>query len=204
MSRFRGLVYVKHGRVGSRSEGPDCYLQTYRADFLLRYQERHPWQPDYALEFYGRHMVEIEGTLVDAHTIKVASISDILSPMIPRPGEVAAHLGDPFALRYGQSVHLDDAKLKIEFHAVEQDSRCPVGVVCVWEGQCVVGLSLTRDSGESQKFSLTARAGHPELAAAEVFGYRVELHGVEPVPTKDASHPGHEQYRLSVEISALA
>jgi hypothetical protein len=141
MSRFRGLVYVKHGRVGSRSEGPDYYLQTYRADFLLRYQERHPWQPDYALEFYGRHMVEIEGTLVDAHTIKVASISDILSPMIPRPGEVAAHLGDPFALRYGQSVHLDDAKLKIEFHAVEQDSRCPVGVVCVWEGQCVVGLS---------------------------------------------------------------
>ena len=204
MTKFRGLVYVKHGRVGSRSEGPDYYLQTYREDYLLRYQERPPWQPDYKLEFHGRRMVEVGGKLAERHTIEVASITDLLSPTIPRPDAVAPHLGDPFPIKYGQSVHLDDAKLKIGFHTVAQESRCPVGVVCVWEGQCIVGLSLTRDSGETENFTLTARAGHPELAAAEVFGHRVELHGVEPAPTRDEPSPKHEQYRLSVEISTLA
>lgn len=204
MAKYRGLVYVKHGRVGSRSEGPDYYLQTFRMDYLLRYQDRLAWQPDYQLEFYGRRMVEVEGTLADRQTIKVASIHEILSPMIPRPDAVGPHLGEPFTLKYGQSVHLDDAKLKLAFLSVDQDSRCPIGVTCVWEGQCIVGLSLTKDSGETEKFTLTARAGHPELAAAEVFGYHVELHSVAPAPTKDVPQPGHEQYQLSVEISAIA
>src|SRR5947208_2164189 len=50
MDTFKGLVYVKHGRVGTRSEGPDYYLQTTRGDFLLRYRQRNPWEPDYHLE----------------------------------------------------------------------------------------------------------------------------------------------------------
>ena len=29
METFEGLVYVKHGRIGSKSEGPDYYLQTW-------------------------------------------------------------------------------------------------------------------------------------------------------------------------------
>lgn len=204
MAKFRGLVYVKHGRVGTRSEGPDYYLQTYRGDYLLRYQDRVPWKPDYPLEFFGRRMVEVTGALIDRHTIKVESIVEILSPMIPRPGQVEPHLGEPFEIKYGQTVRLDDAQLAIQFLAVEQESRCPVGVICVWEGQCVVTLALTKEGVDAQKFSLTARAGHPDLAATELYGYRIELHGVEPAPTRDEPQPKHEQYRVNLEIGAIA
>lgn len=204
MAKFRGLVYVKHGRVGTRSEGPDYYLQTYRGDYLLRYQERMPWRPDYQLEFYGRRMVEVTGSLIDRQTIKVESIAEILSPGIPRPGQVEPHLGEPFEVKFGQTVRLADAQLSVQFLAVEQESRCPVGVICVWEGQCVVTLALTKGGVDAQKLSLTARAGHPDLAATECEGYRIELHAVEPAPTKDEPQPRHEQYRVSLEINAIA
>jgi len=66
-SKYSGLIYVKHGGVGSKSEGPVYYLQTGKGDLILRYQDRHPWEPDYKLEFFVRRMVEIEGKL--AHEV---------------------------------------------------------------------------------------------------------------------------------------
>ena len=49
MGTFKGLVYVKHGRVGSKSEGPDYYLQTCDGEYLLKYVDRCLWKPDYLL-----------------------------------------------------------------------------------------------------------------------------------------------------------
>jgi hypothetical protein len=51
--------------VGTKSEGPVYYLQTQKGDLQLRYQDRHPWEPDYKLEFFVRRMVEIEGKLAE-------------------------------------------------------------------------------------------------------------------------------------------
>lgn len=79
---YKGLVFVKHGRVGTRSEGPDYYLQTAKEDLILVYKDRHPWEPDYQLEFFGREMVEVHGKL-DGRTLKVESIQKIVSPNLP-------------------------------------------------------------------------------------------------------------------------
>jgi len=43
---FSGLVYVTHGQVESKSEGPDYHLQTIHGDYLLRYEDRKLWEPD--------------------------------------------------------------------------------------------------------------------------------------------------------------
>jgi hypothetical protein len=83
MATFSGLVYVTHGRVGSRSEGPDYHLQTGHGDYLLHYKKRNLWEPDYHLEFFGRRMVEVEGKLVDACIVQVESIHEICVPLIP-------------------------------------------------------------------------------------------------------------------------
>ena len=84
MATYKGLIYVKHGRVGTRSEGPDYILQTASGEYPLRYGERHLWEPDYRLEFYVRRMVEIEGELETSNTLQVKHIREILSPLIPR------------------------------------------------------------------------------------------------------------------------
>jgi hypothetical protein len=83
MATFKGLLYVKHGRVGTRSEGPDYYLQTSNGDFLLHYKERNPWESDYHLEFYCRRMVEVGGEIREK-TIRVEHIEDICEPLIPQ------------------------------------------------------------------------------------------------------------------------
>jgi len=82
MQVFKGLVFVKHGRVGTKSEGPDYFLQTYQGDVLLQGEERLLWHPDYKLEFYGRKMVQIEGELAD-NILHVKRIDEILTPLIP-------------------------------------------------------------------------------------------------------------------------
>lgn len=84
MGTFKGLVYVKHGRVGTRSEGPDYYLQTAHRDLRLEYNPRYLWELDYQLEFYGRRMVEVSGELDEStHVLRVEHIAEILSAMIP-------------------------------------------------------------------------------------------------------------------------
>ena len=83
MATFKGVVYMKHGRVGSRSEGPDYYLQTKKKDFLLKYHERNLWEPDYKLEFFNRRMVEVEGELDGDGNIRVKNIHEIYEALIP-------------------------------------------------------------------------------------------------------------------------
>jgi hypothetical protein len=63
---------VKQGRIGSKSEGPDYYLQTLKEDFLLWYEERALWKPDYYIEFYNRKIVTVNGMLEkETNTIKI-------------------------------------------------------------------------------------------------------------------------------------
>ena len=85
VASFKGLLYVKHGRVGTRSEGPDYYLQTYKEDFLLKYKRRHPWDPDHELEVYCRRMVEVTGEITGKRVIQVENIKEIIASHIPRP-----------------------------------------------------------------------------------------------------------------------
>ena len=85
MATFKGLLYVKHGAVGTRSEGPVYYLQTRKADFVLHYtrDEHHPWELDYQLEFYARRMVDVEGEETERGHIHVKHLRELCVPMIP-------------------------------------------------------------------------------------------------------------------------
>lgn len=84
MVLFKGLLYIKHGRIGTKSEDPDYYLQTNKGDFLLQYKERNLWEPDYHLEFYCRKMVEVTGEIREKTIIQVEHIKEIRELLIPR------------------------------------------------------------------------------------------------------------------------
>ena len=113
MAKFRGLLYVKHGRLGSRSEGPDYYLQTWHGEYLLSDAERMLWQPDYRLEFFARRMVEIDGSLVHATTIRVAQIHELPVASVPRPEEGEGGLGVPLEVRAGQWLRVRDEPIAV-------------------------------------------------------------------------------------------
>ncbi len=43
-------------------------------------------------------------------------------------------IGEPFALGVGESVLIIDAGIQVGFDHIASESRCPNGVLCVWEG----------------------------------------------------------------------
>jgi hypothetical protein len=85
---FEGLVYVKYGRIGSKSEGPDYYLQTWDREFLLKYEDRGPWELDYYLEFFCRKFVEVTGEPDnETNIMKVTTVKEICVEHIPKKME---------------------------------------------------------------------------------------------------------------------
>jgi len=189
METFRGLVYVKLGRLGSKSEGPDYFLQTAKAELLLKYEKRNYWMPDYHLEFFNRRMVKVTGSFEDQIFV-VRTIDEILSPGLPRPSRVE--------LATRASTQVNDVTIGL---SEIRDSRCPTGAVCVRAGEAIAVLWASRGPTESiERFELTLAAGRPELATKTVLGARFTLTEVEPHPTVEtASGPKPQTIKLEVE-----
>jgi hypothetical protein len=53
------------------------------------------------------------------------------------------------AVDLGQTLLLEDVPLSITFVEIVEDSRCPEGVVCVWEGEVIILLQVQK--GEEQQ-----------------------------------------------------
>lgn len=87
-------------------------------------------------------------------------------------------LDSPFELRSGQPVKIGGSDLGIELWDIAEDSRCPVDVVCVWEGRVLVDLDVTK-TGENRRIRLSSQAGKESV---EFGGYQIKLLEVEPSP----------------------
>jgi len=63
-------------------------------------------------------------------------------------GEVKADLGREFSLSSGQTASIQGEGLQLKFIEVVNDSRCPHGVTCVWQGQasCLVEITYLESS----------------------------------------------------------
>lgn len=85
METFRGLIYIKQGRIGYKIEGPDYYLQTFNKEYFLKYENREPWKLDKYLESFCRKFVEVTGELdSENNVINVKDIQEIDVKFIPR------------------------------------------------------------------------------------------------------------------------
>jgi hypothetical protein len=94
---------------------------------------------------------------------------------------VAATLGTPFDLRIGQSADVEGTGLRATVTRVADDSRCPIDVVCVWEGDAEVSVRLERASRAAvAQLHTSPRAGG--LREVEYDGYVVHLDALAPAP----------------------
>lgn len=95
-----------------------------------------------------------------------------------------ARLGREFKLKAGQQVMVKGTKLRIRFVAVENDSRCPSDVTCVWAGNAAVQLQL--GSGRESKTVTLNTSKSPSFAGETEFrGYKVKLVDLSPYPRSD-------------------
>lgn len=70
-------------------------------------------------------------------------------------------------------------QLTIKFVSVVEDSRCPVGVDCIWAGNAKVQIKVTNRKGDSKTYELNT---HLEPQSVNFEGYEINLAGLLPHP----------------------
>ncbi len=99
-------------------------------------------------------------------------------------------LGSEFNLSFNQEVTVVNEDLKIQFSEVNEDSRCPVDVICVWEGRLVVTLKVNN-------LDLELSIGGQSQPSKTIDGYRITLMDiVVPVPRLD-ENPKDSDYVIT-------
>jgi hypothetical protein len=99
---------------------------------------------------------------------------------------ITASLDSSFQLMHNQTAYMESEDLSIKFLNVIEDSRCPVGVICIWPGQVKIELEIRQKGKEPEKIVLTSQAGRDELAETRVNDFLFRLLKVEPLRQKDA------------------
>jgi hypothetical protein len=93
-------------------------------------------------------------------------------------------LGREFKLKAGRQVTVKGTKLRIRFVAVENDSRCPSDVKCIWAGNAAVQLQLGTGRG-SKTVTLNTSKSPTFAGETEYRGHKVTLVDLSPYPRSD-------------------
>lgn len=107
--------------------------------------------------------------------VVVLALSDCAAKAEPKPA-----LGAIFNLRYGERATISTERLSLTFQKVLEESRCPVGVTCIWEGNARIVVMTERPPAGLSALELNTSSRYPVEAAYE--GYTVRLRGVRPAP----------------------
>lgn len=87
-----------------------------------------------------------------------------------------------FELQVGETATFPD--LVISLDSVSNDSRCPSDVVCIWEGNAEVYITVSMDNDETVT-TLHSNGGEKYPKEALVNGYTIKLNALSPYPESD-------------------
>ncbi|MEV6429060.1 hypothetical protein [Nocardia sp. NPDC051463] len=113
------------------------------------------------------------------------------------PDVPTAELGAEFTLAPGNTMRVDDDRVRVSFDKVSQDSRCPKDVDCVWEGDATVIATVTVGSTPSRQ---ELHSNRRLASAAIVDGYRIELKTLSPEPLSSQSISPSD-YRVALLVT---
>jgi hypothetical protein len=105
-----------------------------------------------------------------------------------------------FEIPVGESVDLDGG-LTLSFERVPGDSRCPIGVQCVWAGDGVAALRLRSVGWEGVQFDLHT---HPDFKRqTTIAGLTFRLETLAPYPVYNVPHDPAD-YVATVSVSTAS
>ena len=107
----------------------------------------------------------------------------------------SAQTSESFTLKNGKQITAKKSKLKIKFISVIEDSRCPIGVNCVWAGNAKIKITVTSAQGE-KTFEINTEMG-PK--GDQFDGYAINLLSLTPHPKAGVTlNPKKYQGKFSV------
>lgn len=98
-----------------------------------------------------------------------------------RAGE--AVLDREFKLEYGQELTVKGEGLSVKFDALVNESRCPTGVNCVWEGDAQILIGARHAKGEPLKLELHTNQRFAQSGRYQQ--YVIKLVALDPYPKAD-------------------
>jgi hypothetical protein len=117
-------------------------------------------------------------------------------PVWPAPAAQQV-LADSLRMAPGDAVFVGG--LRLDFLGVSEDSRCPMDVVCIWQGNATVQIAVGLGRGLS--FPRTLNTSEPD-ARVDYAGYRVTLLQLLPVPRANVPI-APEDYRAMFRVESL-
>lgn len=114
-----------------------------------------------------------------------------------RPGAIAP--GEETTMRAGEEAAISGASAILTFTGVVTDSRCPVDVTCVWEGEALLAFLLD-EGGVAQAISVPFGS---DATAAVLGSFRVSV--IELLPRPSSGSPiTPDAYRATIVVEPLA
>lgn len=104
----------------------------------------------------------------------------------------------PFKMTQKKGVAFENDDLKIIFNTISEDSRCPEGTTCVWEGQVKVNLTV-KTKNASEQVEMLRKGGQKENAIQQVGNHTIYLMAVNPYP-KDGQTIAQEDYKITIVV----
>jgi hypothetical protein len=104
-----------------------------------------------------------------------------MEPTIP------AEPGVAFDLPVGKTATLNGNGVRITFKQMQEDSRCPTDVTCVWAGDARIAVTISRSGSSDDPRTLTLSAPGNEVRSGDL---QIRFVGLTPVPRQaDGNSP---------------
>ena len=113
---------------------------------------------------------------------------------------VKASLNNEFSLATGQTAGLTGEPLTIQFVDIQEDSQCPRGAYCIWQGRVSAVLQVS-DGSDSTKIVLTEPGLSDQYGQIIYKKYEFTSH-VQPYPEL-GNKISREDYRVLLTIKKI-
>lgn len=105
------------------------------------------------------------------------------------------HFQDTLHINYKETIINTDENISITFDSLLEDSRCPIGVDCFWEGNAKIGFIFN-----SQKFELNT---HPSFKNdTTLLRYNISLIRVHPYHHIDSTYTA-DDYSADIYVQKV-
>jgi len=111
---------------------------------------------------------------------------------------IVAEPGVAFSLPVGKTATVSGSVNRITFTQVREDSRCPTNVVCVWEGDAKIEVSVSRNGTQAETAILSLG---PQNNEAQLGDLAVRFVGLAPAPV--TPEPAPRRYVAELLIRKL-
>lgn len=103
-------------------------------------------------------------------------------------------------LKIGDIAWIFPEGIGIAFTDVTEDSRCPEGVTCFWQGRAVAKLTVSKRGQIATVLIATPSSATDPPASLSVMGLSIYMRGMLPYPTAENPNIPKEDYRLTLLI----